>query len=393
MQKLAFFIAIVWHSFFLATTSLADSLLLSVNTGNAEEASSQEGQEVYQALASYLSSAVGAPVKVVFGQNATTELQRTRTGYYAIILAPAHMVGSALKYGYEPVVKMPGSNKAVFVASKSSNIQKLEQAKGKRLSLPNEDSLATYLAKGELNALGVESKSYFSKISYSRYQDSALYSLGINQADIVVVEADVAKKWLGKNPGVIVMETKEVPALSVAVNSKIPQVQQDKIRNALLQLKSSKQASILTRLHISNFESAKRDDFQYVSTLGYFTPKVLQGATVITAEQAKELMAKGAPLFDTRVEHENKESHIKGAISVPYKENSQKEVSFDETLDAFDLSKLPKDKNLPLIFACNGAECWKSYKSAKLAIKNKYTKVYWFRGGYPEWKSLGYPVE
>lgn len=393
MRKLVFLVAILGHLFFIATTSLADSLLFSVNTGNAEEASSLEGQEAYQALASYLSSAVGAPVKVVFGQNATTELQRTRTGYYAILLAPAHMVGSALKNGYEPVAKVPGSNKAVFVASKSSNIQKLDQAKGKRLGLPNQDSLATYLAKGELNALGFQLKSYFSKINYSRYQDSALFSLGLNQADVVVVDEDVAKKWLVKNAGVIVMETQAVPGLSVAVNSKIPQAQQDKIRNALLQLKSSAQAPILARLHISSFESAKRENFQYVSTLGYFTPKVLQGASVITAEQAKELMGKGAPLFDTRVEHEYKESHVKGAISVPYKENSPKEVDFDETLDVFDLGKLPKDKNMPLIFACNGAECWKSYKSAKLAIKNQYTKVYWFRGGYPEWKSRGYPVE
>ena len=393
MHKFFLILVIFFNVFLVAKAASAEGLLLSVNTGNAGVVSSLDGQEAYQALAKYLGTAAGAPVKVVFGQNATTELQRTRTGYYAILLVPAHMVGSALKYGYEPVVKEPGSNKAAFVVSKSSNITNLEQAKGKRLSLPNQDSLATYLAKGELNALGLEIKSYFSTVTYSRYQDSALYSLGINQTDVVVVEEDVAKKWLVKNPGLIIMETKEVPGLSVAVNSKIPQAQQEKIRNALLQLKSSAQASILSHLHISDFEAAKRDDYQYVSTLGYFTPKVLQGATVVTAEQAKELMEKGAQLFDTRVGHENKESHIKGAISVPYKENSPKETGFDDTLDVFDLTKLPKDKNMPVIFACNGPECWKSYKSAKQAVNNHYTKVYWFRGGYPEWKSRGFAVE
>jgi len=376
------------------TRAAAESLLLSVNTDSSEEVSRLDSQEAYQAFANYLSSSIGTPVKLVVGQNATTALQRTRTGYYAILLGPAHVIGSALKYGYEPVAKFPGSTKTVFVAMKASNIHKLEQAKGKRLGLPNADSLSTYLANGEMNAAGIQLKSYFKQVSYSRYQDSALFALGINQEDVVAVDEGVAKKWLTQNPGVIVQETQAVPNLSVAVNGKaVPKPLQDKIRAALLQLQSSPQAALLHRLRTTGFEPATRDDFQYVSTLGYFTPKVLPGATVITADEAKGLMDKGIPLFDTRVTHEYTESHIKGAINVPYKENSAKEVDFDDTLDAFDLSKLPKDKSAAVIFSCNGAECWKSYKSAKQAIKNHYTKVYWYRGGYPEWKARGYAVE
>jgi rhodanese-related sulfurtransferase len=104
-------------------------------------------------------------------------------------------------------------------------------------------------------------------------------------------------------------------------------------------------------------------------------------------------MGKGVSLIDTRVEHEYKESHITGAISVPYQEKSAKEIDFDPSLDKFAVDKLPKDKNTQLIFACNGAECWKSYKASVLALKNGYSKVYWFRGGFPEWKGEGFPVE
>jgi rhodanese-related sulfurtransferase len=46
-----------------------------------------------------------------------------------------------------------------------------------------------------------------------------------------------------------------------------------------------------------------------------------------------------------------------------------------------------------VIFACNGAECWKSYKSCVAAIKGGYKQVYWFRGGFPEWVARGYAVE
>jgi rhodanese-related sulfurtransferase len=27
------------------------------------------------------------------------------------------------------------------------------------------------------------------------------------------------------------------------------------------------------------------------------------------------------------------------------------------------------------------------------AVKAGYTRVYWFRGGFPEWSAKGYPVE
>ena len=46
-----------------------------------------------------------------------------------------------------------------------------------------------------------------------------------------------------------------------------------------------------------------------------------------------------------------------------------------------------------MIFACNGAECWKSYKSCVAARAQGFTQVYWFRGGFPEWVAKGYPVE
>jgi rhodanese-related sulfurtransferase len=46
-----------------------------------------------------------------------------------------------------------------------------------------------------------------------------------------------------------------------------------------------------------------------------------------------------------------------------------------------------------VIFACNGAECWKSYKSCVTALNSGFTQVYWLRGGFPEWVAKGYPIE
>lgn len=123
------------------------------------------------------------------------------------------------------------------------------------------------------------------------------------------------------------------------------------------------------------------------------TPASLDGATVVDAARAKSLVEGGAKLVDTRNANEYAEAHSKGAINVPYKEKSAKAVDFDATQDSFDLAKLPQDKNAPVIFQCNGAECWKSFKSSKAAIKAGYKKVFWQRGGFPEWKAKGFPVE
>lgn len=123
------------------------------------------------------------------------------------------------------------------------------------------------------------------------------------------------------------------------------------------------------------------------------TPNALKGATLVDAAKAKSLIDGGAQAVDARVANEYAEGHIKGAISVPYKEKSAKAADFDASLDSIDLAKLPANKSANLVFYCNGAECWKGYKAAAAAIKGGYKSVYWFRLGVPEWKAKGYPVE
>lgn len=123
------------------------------------------------------------------------------------------------------------------------------------------------------------------------------------------------------------------------------------------------------------------------------TPESIPGTTVVTAEKAKAMAESGVLIVDTRVANEYVEQHIKGAVNVPYKEKSAKSVNFDASQDSFDLSKLPADKSTPVIFYCNAGECWKSYKSSVLAVRAGYKKIHWLRGGIPEWKAKGFPVE
>lgn len=130
-----------------------------------------------------------------------------------------------------------------------------------------------------------------------------------------------------------------------------------------------------------------------IALAGPQTPESVSGATVVTAEQAKAMVEKGTLIVDTRVANEYVEQHIKGAVSIPYKEKSEKSVNYDPSVDSFDLSLLPVDKNTSVIMYCNAGECWKSYKAIKAAVKAGYNNLYWLRGGIPEWKAKGFPVE
>ena len=139
--------------------------------------------------------------------------------------------------------------------------------------------------------------------------------------------------------------------------------------------------------------SASKADFKGVASMLNTTPTSLPGARIITAAEARQLIDKGTPVYDVRVPEEFEIAHIPGSISVPYGEASAKEVGFDASDDKFALNKLPKDKNAAFMMYCDGTICWKSYKSAVMAIQAGYKNVIWFRGGFPEWKEAGLPTE
>ena len=142
-----------------------------------------------------------------------------------------------------------------------------------------------------------------------------------------------------------------------------------------------------------DFMPVKRSILPQIRSTWNDTPLNLEGAEVINAKQVLELRAGGVPIIDARVAAEYDEAHIPKAISVPYAEKSEKSANFNPLLDHFDLSKLPSNKNAGIVFYCNAGACWKGYKAAAVTVNAGYKKVYWFRGGLPEWQSKNYPVE
>lgn len=369
------------------------SLLLNVTLDYDQERDHVAVQSVFNDLAKYLSKSVGQPVKLIMTQNAERVGERIRTGTYSMLLAPAQLVGSAMRHGYSPVARTEEEAKVLLVASKGSGVTSIETARGKRIVLPHRESLVSYMVKGELNTMGLSPSSYFGQVMYMNKYGAVLYALDIGQAELVAVKANLIDDWLRRNPGARVVKTlPAVPLAGVVVNDKLDPATQDRIRVAFTHLDNDL-ASRLKRAQFGVFEPADKPDFELVSTRGFFSPEVLPGAGIVTAEQVKQFMAQKVPLFDVRSQAHYREAHIPGAVNVPYKMNSPKEVDYDDAVDSFDLGKLPQDKNAPMIFQCNGAECWYSYKAARYMVKRGFKKVYWFRTGLPAWKAAGYSVQ
>jgi rhodanese-related sulfurtransferase len=244
-----------------------------------------------------------------------------------------------------------------------------------------------------MNARGVQAKSHFKEVREFRYHEAALLALEFGQAELAVADRRLAEEWIARHKGRILFETRGAPTTGVAVLSTLDQKTKDRIRSAFLSPNARTLASVeLAHLDVRQMQPITVKEYEYVSTLGYFTPRVLEGATIVSADEVIALMRKGAVLYDTRSEEEYRDKHIAGARWLPYGEKSAKEVGFDAAKDRFDVGKAG-DKAKPVIFACNGAECWKSYKSCVAAIKGGYKQVYWFRGGFPEWVARGHAVE
>ena len=328
-------------------------------------------------------------VNVRLSNDATADLGMTRAKSQGIFIAPAHVIGSAVRYGYTPVLGLDKPVQAVLVAPRDSGIDSLARAAGKRLGMPLQDSVVTYLLRGEVNAANTTIKRHFGTVYNTRYQEALLPCLQIRLCDVVVVERAVYERWVAAGEKLkVVLESKPVPGLGVAIRDGV-RPGAEALRAALTEALAGGPAG---RNEVGPVQVHSAAAFTYVSTLGYFTPRVLPGATVVDAPAVAQLIKAGATYIDTRTEAEFKAGHVPGARLVPYVEKSAKDADFQAAEDKFDIAGLGPDRNAPLIFACNGPECWKSFKASHAALKAGFTRVHWFRGGIPEWRSSGLTV-
>jgi len=124
--------------------------------------------------------------------------------------------------------------------------------------------------------------------------------------------------------------------------------------------------------------------FYYQTSLAddYLSPETIEGSTIVDAEALIELAREQQDLviIDSRIRADRRQGYIAGSISLPDTETSC-------------TSLLPHiEKSTPTVFYCNGPKCRRSDRAIVIAKNCGYTNIYWFRGGFEEWKNKHYLI-
>jgi len=112
------------------------------------------------------------------------------------------------------------------------------------------------------------------------------------------------------------------------------------------------------------------------------SPESISGATTVNATKAKSLFDKGVLFVDVRSNKDWAAGSISKAIHIELKKD----------FSASSLGKHAK-KDSPVVFYCNGTNCLRSSKASAKAVEWGYSKIFYFRNGFPAWKSAGYATK
>lgn len=112
------------------------------------------------------------------------------------------------------------------------------------------------------------------------------------------------------------------------------------------------------------------------------SPETVPGTTKVDAEGLVNLVEKNSRLVivDARIRQDRLQGYIEGSVSLP---------DVDTTCEA--LARVIPGKSSPVLFYCNGPKCGRSVQSSLKAMDCGYNRIYWFRGGFEEWKQKNYP--
>ena len=134
-----------------------------------------------------------------------------------------------------------------------------------------------------------------------------------------------------------------------------------------------KSFSVLVLLCIS--ATAHADD--------YLSPETIEGSTIINAEALIQLARddENLAIIDSRIRSDRRQGFISGSISLPDTETS-----------CATLFRVIDNKETATVFYCNGPKCRRSDRAVVIARECGYKNIYWFRGGFEEWKNKNYLI-
>ncbi len=244
-----------------AVAAPAETQVLGVREGVAEQVSPMELQDRYKNFADYIAKAVGRPTLVDASQEAKTMLANMKAGKYAVMFVrPAGLVGMALRDSdFTLVASARDELYAAVIVPKDSPLKRPEDLIGKHVAMPDQTAFITKVGLATLRDQRIDASKL--SIQYTRYQDSAAYTVEQKLADAAVVSPLVSKPWQHKG-GRVLLRSPNVPSWAVVASSKLTPGEVDKLRKALLALDGTPEGrKILQQIGVSGFTTGKPEDY------------------------------------------------------------------------------------------------------------------------------------
>lgn len=224
----------------------------------------------FKGLADYLSDKLGQPVRVQASQSYKRYMANTQKKRYAFIYGPPSMAVEAYQTaGYEPVVKIPGVLSASFMSMSTGDVAFPEDMKGKRIGMPDDDSLMTKLAMAKLRSMKINPQTYFAKVQTFNAASDVISALKLNLIDVGVANSSMFNVWTAQGHNLnVVLGTDSAPHLTFSVRSDLPADVKAKVVQALLVAHKDPKGGIYFKASgFPGFEQTSIKDYQKLMTL------------------------------------------------------------------------------------------------------------------------------
>lgn len=111
-------------------------------------------------------------------------------------------------------------------------------------------------------------------------------------------------------------------------------------------------------------------------------PESIPGVKTVNAKSLLNMLVddKDLMVFDARILKGREKGYIENSIHMP-----------DIETDCSALSKMVTDLSSPVAFYCTSSKCGRSLNAVRIAQQCGFSNLFWFRGGFEDWKAQGYP--
>lgn len=239
----------------------AANYVLAVSEGTSGGQDAVFVQAKFESLAKALGKALGGPVQVLVAREFERLEQGMQEKRYDLVMArPSDYPARGVRdYGYSLVATAKPDGQCVFIANKGTPpLKKLDEIKGKRISLPEQTSYMARFCTAELREHGVKVNA--ETVKYHREQGAVAYALEAGVADYggIASYSGVMKSW-EKKGGAFVWKSRVQPYLPLVAGPAITSAQIAAMRKVLDEITATPDSAILKTMEIKGFDTANND--------------------------------------------------------------------------------------------------------------------------------------